>query len=412
VGAAGYRRKTVTVNIGPVGIGGRNPVRVQSMSDTDTADAEATASQLLSLWRAGSELLRITVNTPEAARAVPKIRNLLLKGGCDAPLIGDFHYNGHILLKDFPKAAEALDKFRINPGNTGKGDARRTHFFEICSIAKKLGKAVRIGVNSGSVDEELLSSLEKRNGSRKAPLSQNTLLLEAMIESALSSINMAMEAGLKKNRIVLSCKTTEPNDLIYIYRRLAKKTDQPFHLGLTEAGGGIKGIVWSSVAAGILLSEGIGETVRVSLTPSPEGDRTDEVYAAKEILESLDIRHFSPRIISCPGCGRTSGGLYRKLAFRIEAFVRERSPEWLREREGAENLKIAVMGCIVNGPGESRHADIGISLPGRNENPRSMIFEKGKEAAVISGGLDTLAREMFTRIESFVEREYPPRRLK
>jgi (E)-4-hydroxy-3-methylbut-2-enyl-diphosphate synthase len=400
-------RKTVSVNAGNLGIGGKNPVRVQSMADTDTADVRSTASQLFSLWQAGSELLRITVNSPEAAEAVPKIKNELLKRGCCAPLIGDFHYNGHILLKNFPKAAHALDKFRINPGNTGKGDARRDHFLEICRIAKELKKAIRIGVNSGSLDEELLSKLEKRNSKRKIKLAPNFVILEAMIESALTSLNMALDFGLKKNQIVLSCKTTEPNDLIYLYRKLAKKTDQPLHLGLTEAGGGIKGIVWSSIAAGILLSEGIGETVRVSLTPAPGGDRRDEVYAAKEILESLDLRHFSPKIISCPGCGRTSSDLYRRLAFKIDAFIKERSPKWQKERIGVEKLKIAVMGCIVNGPGESKMADIGISLPGRNENPRSMIYVKGKEIAAVKGDLETLAREMFSRIESFIEKECP-----
>lgn len=399
-------RKTTEVPVGNIGIGGRNPVRVQSMADTDTSDVSSTVEQLLSLWRAGSELLRITVNTPQAAQAVPKIKRELLRRGCDAPVIGDFHYNGHILLRDHPETAAALDKFRINPGNTGKGDSRREHFFEICAIAKKLKKAVRIGVNSGSVDEELLSRLERTDAKKKKKTPQDKLLLEAMIASALSSLDMAFEAGLRKNQVVLSCKTTEPNDLIYLYRKLAEKTDQPFHLGLTEAGGGIKGIIWSSVAAGVLLSEGIGETVRISLTPAPGGDRRDEVYAAKEILESLDIRHFSPRIISCPGCGRTSGDLYRQLAFRIEAFVRERAPEWQKKREGVETLKIAVMGCIVNGPGESKAADIGISLPGRNENPSSMIFEKGREVAVVRGGIEKLAGEMFRRIESYIEANY------
>lgn len=401
------RKKTSTVEVGAIGMGGENPIRVQSMTDTDTADVKATVAQLFSLWQAGSELLRLTVDTPEAAAAVPKIKKELLKRECSAPLIGDFHYNGHILLKKFPTAAEALDKFRINPGNTGKGDARREHFLEICKIAKDLNKAIRIGVNSGSIDEELLIKLERRGAGKNKKLKPELLIPEAMIESALTSLKMALDFGVGKNQIALSCKTTEPKELIYLYRMLAKKTDQPLHLGLTEAGGGIKGIVWSSVAVGILLAEGIGDTIRVSLTPSPGGDRREEVYAAREILESLDIRYFSPKIISCPGCGRTSGDLYRKLAFKIGEFVREKTPEWKKKREGVEKLKIAVMGCIVNGPGESKMADVGISLPGKNENPQSVIFEKGIKTKVLKGDLDTLANEMFSRIESFIENEFP-----
>ncbi|MCX7831189.1 MAG: flavodoxin-dependent (E)-4-hydroxy-3-methylbut-2-enyl-diphosphate synthase, partial [Acidobacteria bacterium] len=316
-------------------------------------------------------------------------------------------YNGHILLKDYPKCAESLDKFRINPGNTGKKDARTRHFFEICRIAKDLEKPIRIGVNSGSVDEDLLNILRAKNEKRKNKLGEREIIVDGMIKSALLSLEMAVDFGVKDNKIILSCKTTEPKEQICLYRKLAKMCRQPLHLGLTEAGGGIKGIVWSTTALSILLSEGIGETIRVSITPSPESDRTEEVYVAKEILESLDLRHFSPKIISCPGCGRTSSNLYRSLAKEIENFVKEKSPKWTKERMGVENLKIAVMGCIVNGIGEGKSADIGISLPGSGENPQSVIFEKGIQTATVKGDIKILLREMKERIENFVKKEYP-----
>jgi (E)-4-hydroxy-3-methylbut-2-enyl-diphosphate synthase len=400
-------RETVAVKVGNIGIGGDNPVRIQSMADTATENISETVKQLLSLFNAGSELLRITVNTPQSAKAVPEIKRNLLKEGCNAPLIGDFHYNGHILLKDYPKCAEMLDKFRINPGNTGKKDSRTKHFIEICEIAKDLGKPIRIGVNSGSVDEDLLNFLRKENEKREAKKSEKEIIVEGMIKSALNSLEMAIDFGMGEDKIILSCKTTEPLDLVYLYRKLAKLTKQPLHLGLTEAGGGIKGIVWSTTPLAILLSEGIGETIRVSLTPSPESDRTEEVFVAKEILESLNLRNFSPKIVSCPGCGRTSSNLYRQLAKEIEIFVKKNSLKWVKERNGVEKLKIAVMGCIVNGIGEGKNADIGISLPGSGENPQSVIFEKGKQVATVKGDIKILLEEMKKRIEKFIEKEYP-----
>lgn len=400
-------RKTVCVKVGNVGIGGKNPVRIQSMADTPTEDETATVKQLLNLYRAGSELLRITVNTPEAAKTVPKIKENLIKEGCKAPLIGDFHYNGHILLRDYPLCAEFLDKYRINPGNTGKKDARTEHFIQICEIAKYYNKPIRIGVNSGSVDDDLLQSLRIKNQKSKKKKNDRELIIEGMIKSVIYSLEKAVESGINEDKIILSCKTTEPLEQIFLYRKLAKMCSQPFHLGLTEAGGGIKGIVWSTTALAVLLSEGIGETIRVSLTPLPDSDRTEEVYVAKEILESLNLRSFSPKIISCPGCGRTSSNLYRKLAKEIEIFVSNNSSKWTKERKGVDKLKIAVMGCIVNGIGEGKSADIGISLPGNGENPRSVIFEKGKEVALVKGDFKTLLSEMKKRIGNFIEREYP-----
>lgn len=402
-------RKTVCVKVGSVEIGGKNPVRIQSMADTNSEDVASTVKQLISLYNAGSELLRITVNTEKAAKSVSEIKKNLLKEGCFAPLIGDFHYNGHILLKNYPKCAESLDKFRINPGNTGKKDSRTRHFIEICEIAKDLDKPVRIGVNSGSVDEDILNTLRRQNEKNKKKKSERELIIEGMIKSALFSLEMALDFGIKKNKIIISCKTTEPLEQIYLYRKLAKMCEQPLHLGLTEAGGGTKGIVWSTTALSILLSEGIGETIRVSLTPSPESDRTEEVFVAKEILESLNLRNFSPKIISCPGCGRTSSNLYRSLAKEIDLFVKENSFKWTKERAGVENLKIAVMGCIVNGIGEGKSAHIGISLPGSGENPQSVIFEKGRQTATVRGDLKTLLKEMKSRIEKFIAEEYPLR---
>lgn len=399
-------RKTLSVKVGMVEIGGKNPVRIQSMADTRTDDVLATTKQLLSLYSAGSELLRITVNTPQAAKSVPEIKRILLKEGCKAPLIGDFHYNGHILLKKYPKCAEMLDKFRINPGNTGKKATRRKHFIEICEIAKDFEKPIRIGVNSGSVDEEIVSFLMKRNEKSKKKKSNREIMIEGMIKSAINSLEMAVDVGIKEDKIILSCKTTEPMEQVYLYRKLAKMCNQPLHLGLTEAGGGIKGIVWSTTPLAILLSEGIGETIRISITPSPQSDRTEEVFVAKEILQSLNIRNFSPRVISCPGCGRTSSNLFRQLAKEIEIYVQKNSDKWIKERKEIQKLKIAVMGCIVNGIGEGKSADIGISLPGSGETPQSVIFERGRKVATVKGGIEILLQEMKKRIENFIEREY------
>lgn len=397
-------RKTVTVKVGIIEIGGKNPVRIQSMADTQTADVSSTVKQLLTLYNAGSELLRVTVNTPEAAKSIPEIKKNLLKKGCQAPLIGDFHYNGHILLRDYPKCAEYLDKYRINPGNTGKRDSRTEHFLQICKIAKDYDKPIRIGVNSGSVDDEIIAELAKKNKKRK---NQREIILEAMLKSAIKSLEMAIDFGIKDNKIILSCKTTEPLEQVYLYRKLSKMCNQPLHLGLTEAGGGIKGIVWSTTPLAILLSEGIGETIRISITPSPQSDRAEEVYVAKEILQALNLRYFDPQIVSCPGCGRTTSNLYRNLAKEIEIFVKQNCSKWMKKRRGVEKLKIAVMGCIVNGIGEGKSADIGISLPGSGESPQSVIFEKGKKVATIKGEVEILFKEMKKRIVKFIEKEYP-----
>lgn len=400
-------RKTVTVKVGTIEIGGENPVRIQSMADTQTADISSTVKQLLTLYNAGSELLRVTVNTPEAAKSVPEIKKNLLKEGCLAPLIGDFHYNGHILLRDYPKCAEYLDKYRINPGNIGKRNSRTEHFFQICQIAKEYDKPIRIGVNSGSVDDEIIAKLEKKNEKNKKRKTKREIIVEGMIKSAINSLEMAIDFGIVENKIILSCKTTEPLEQVHLYHKLSRMCNQPLHLGLTEAGGGIKGIVWSTIPLAILLSEGIGETIRISITPSPQSDRAEEVYVAKEILQALNLRYFAPQIVSCPGCGRTSSNLYRNLAKEIELFVNQNCSKWIKKRKGVEKLKIAVMGCIVNGIGEGKSADIGISLPGSGENPQSVIFEKGRQVATIKGEVEIILKEMKKRIVKFIEREYP-----
>src|SRR6202158_2019431 len=365
----------VKVGVGPgVQIGGGAPTAVQSMTNTDTADAESTAQQCIELAQAGSELVRITVNLPEAAAAVPAIKLRMLDAGGTAPLIGDFHYNGHILLTKYPDCARALDKYRINPGNVGTGRRRDEQFSTICKVAVDNDRPVRIGVNGGSLNQELVVSRMQENTDRSLGRTSEEIIHECMVVSAVESTALAIESGLRKNQIIISCKTSRPRDLIAVYRAPARKTDQPLHLGLTEAGMGTKGLVWSAAAMGVLLSEGIGDTIRVSLTPRPGGDRREEVYAACELLQSLGIRAFSPSVTACPGCRRTTSTTFQELAERIQGYVRDKMPEWKTQYDGVENMTLAVMGCVVNGPGESKAASIGISLPGTGEEPHCPVY--------------------------------------
>ncbi len=403
------RRDTVRVMVGGVPVGGGAPVVVQSMTNTDTEDAESTAAQILALAAAGSEMVRITVNTPKAAETVPEIVRRVRGEGCGAPIIGDFHYNGHRLLAKHPDCAAALDKYRINPGNVGKGAARDEQFAAICAVARDLGKAVRIGVNIGSLNEELV--LEKMAENTRAGLGKSSeqVMNECMVLSAVQSTELALACGLREDQIVISCKTSRPVDLVDLYRDLSKKTRQPLHLGLTEAGMGAKGLVWSAASMGILLAEGIGDTVRVSLTPQPGGDRCEEVYAAQELLQALGLRQFAPSITACPGCGRTTSTTFQEIARDTGAYVRRRMPEWRRAFPGVETLKVAVMGCVVNGPGESRAADIGISLPGNGESPVCPVFVDGNRVTSLSGTGAEITARFFALIEEYVRTHYGAR---
>ncbi len=403
------RRRTVGVNVGGVTIGGGAPVVVQAMTSTDTADVAATARQAIELAGAGSELVRVTVNLPEAAAAVPEIRRRLDDAGCGVPLIGDFHYNGHILLTQFPECARALAKYRINPGNVGHGAKRDEQFATICKVAADNGKPVRIGVNAGSLDQELVTAKMAENTDRDLGRTSEEIVNECMVLSALQSTELALASGLRRDQIVISCKLSQPRELIAVYRELAARTDQPLHLGLTEAGMGIKGLVWSASAIGILLQEGIGDTIRVSLTPRPGGDRRDEVYAACELLQALGLRAFAPSVTACPGCGRTTSTTFQQLAERIQSYVREKMPEWKRERVGAETMRLAVMGCVVNGPGESKAANIGISLPGTGEAPSCPVFVDGQKFATLKGTPDELAAAFRALVDDYVAAKYPRR---
>jgi (E)-4-hydroxy-3-methylbut-2-enyl-diphosphate synthase len=394
----------VPVNVGGVFIGGEAPVIVQSMTNTDTADAEATAQQVAALARAGSELVRITVDRDEAAAAVPRIRDRLAQLGVEVPLIGDFHYIGHKLLADHPAAAEALDKYRINPGNVGFKDKRDRQFAEMIEIALKNGKAVRIGVNWGSLDEELLTRLMDENSRQARPRDAADVMREAIVQSALGSAARAEDLGLGRDRIILSAKVSGVQELIGVYAELASRSDHALHLGLTEAGMGAKGIVASAAALGVLLEQGIGDTIRVSLTPQPGGPRTEEVVVAQQILQTMGLRSFAPVVAACPGCGRTTSSVFQELAQEIQGYVLERMPQWRARFPGAETLKVAVMGCIVNGPGESRHADIGISLPGTGEEPVAPVFIDGKKVMTLRGA--GLASDFKAVIEEYVERRY------
>jgi (E)-4-hydroxy-3-methylbut-2-enyl-diphosphate synthase len=401
------RRVTRIVRVGEVAIGGAHPVVVQSMTNTDTADEVATAIQVAQLVRAGSEIVRITVDTQEAARAVPRIRERLLAMGIEVPLVGDFHFNGHKLLGGNPACAEALDKLRINPGNVGRGAKRDDQFAQIIELACRYEKPVRIGVNWGSLDQALLARIMDENARRSQPKGAAQIMREAMVASALESAAKAETLGLPGDAIVLSCKVSGVQDLIAIYRDLAVRCDYPLHLGLTEAGMGSKGIVASTAALSVLLQEGIGDTIRVSLTPEPNGDRTQEVVVAQEILQTLGLRAFTPLVAACPGCGRTTSTVFQELAQEIQSHLRARMPEWRLQHEGVENMTLAVMGCVVNGPGESRHANIGISLPGTGETPVAPVYVDGEKTVTLKG--DDIAREFKAIIDDYVARKYPRR---
>jgi (E)-4-hydroxy-3-methylbut-2-enyl-diphosphate synthase len=393
-------------------VGGGAPIVVQSMTMTDTADAAGTAKQCIELAQAGSEMVRITVNLPEAARAVPEIKQRMLDAGVTAPLIGDFHYNGHLLLTRFPDAARALDKYRINPGNVGTGKRRDEQFSTICQVAVDHQKPVRIGVNGGSLNQELVVAKMQENTDRDLGRTSEEIVNECMVLSALQSTDLAIESGLRKDQIIISCKVSRPLDLIAVYRELAKQTDQPLHLGLTEAGMGIKGLVWSSAAMGVLLEEGIGDTIRVSLTPRPGGDRREEVYAACELLQSLGIRAFAPSVTACPGCGRTTSTTFQELAERIQGYIRDQMPTWKTEYEGVENMTLAVMGCVVNGPGESKAASIGISLPGTGEEPHCPVYIDGQHFTTLKGTYEELSTAFRALVDDYVATKYRKREAK
>jgi (E)-4-hydroxy-3-methylbut-2-enyl-diphosphate synthase len=404
--------KTIGVKVGTgpgaVQVGGGAPVVVQSMTMTDTADARATAQQCIELAEAGSEMVRITVNLPEAAAAVPEIKQRMRDAGCTAPLIGDFHYNGHLLLTRFPACAAALDKYRINPGNVGPGRRRDEQFATICKVAIDHAKAVRIGVNGGSLNSELVLARMQENADRDLGKTSEEILNDCMVISAVASTELAIETGLRQDQILICCKVSRPRDLIAIYRQLSRATYQPLHLGLTVAGMGMKGLVWSASAMGVLLNEGIGDTIRVSLTPRPGGDRRDEVYAACELLQALGIRAFAPSVTACPGCGRTTSSTFQELAERTQEYIREQMPEWKKRYHGVETLTLAVMGCVVNGPGESKAANIGISLPGTGEAPNCPVFIDGEHFTTLRGTYDELAGGFRALVDNYVATHYAP----
>jgi (E)-4-hydroxy-3-methylbut-2-enyl-diphosphate synthase len=385
-------------------VGGDAPVVVQSMTNTDTADAVATAIQIKELARAGSELVRLTVDRPEAAAAVPYIREQLDRMDVDVPLVGDFHYNGHTLLTDYPDCAKALSKYRINPGNVGKGAKRDTQFAQMIEVAVKYDKPVRIGVNWGSLDQALLARIMDENAARAQPWSAQAVMYEALITSAIENAVRAEELGMGRDKIILSCKVSGVQDLIAVYRELARRCDYPLHLGLTEAGMGSKGIVASTAALSVLLQEGIGDTIRISLTPEPGGDRTREVVVGQEILQTMGLRKFTPMVIACPGCGRTTSTTFQELADDIQTYLREQMPEWKKSYPGVEAMNVAVMGCIVNGPGESKHAHIGISLPGTGESPAAPVFVDGQKFATLRG--DNIVQEFQTIVLDYVKKNY------
>jgi (E)-4-hydroxy-3-methylbut-2-enyl-diphosphate synthase len=398
------RHKSIAVNVGAVRVGGGAPIVVQSMTNTDTADVDGTVRQVAALARAGSELVRITVDRDEAAAAVPRIKDRLLKSGFTVPIVGDFHYIGHKLLADHPGCAEALDKYRINPGNVGFKDKKDRQFLAIVEMAIKHNKPVRIGANWGSLDQELLTRLMDENSRAAEPLGAREVTHEAMVQSALLSAARAEEIGLPKNRIILSAKVSAVQDLIAVYTMLASRSDYALHLGLTEAGMGSKGIVASSAALGVLLQQGIGDTIRISLTPEPNGDRTLEVQVAQELLQTMGLRTFVPLVAACPGCGRTTSTTFQELAQDIQSFIRDSMPAWKKRYPGVETLNVAVMGCIVNGPGESKHADIGISLPGTGEQPTAPVFIDGKKAATLRG--PSLSADFQKMVIDYIERRF------
>ncbi len=403
------RHKTHAAKVGNVQVGGGAPIVIQSMTNTDTADVEATARQCLELAAAGSEMVRVTVNLPEAAAAVPEIKKRMLDAGVETPLIGDFHYNGHVLLTKYPDCARALDKYRINPGNVGAGKRRDEQFATICAVARDHGKPVRIGVNGGSLNQELVMRKMAENTDGNLGRSSEEIINDCMVLSALESTDLALECGLRQDQIIISCKVSRPLHLITAYRQLAQRTRQPLHLGLTEAGMGLKGVIWSSTAMGILLHEGIGDTIRISLTPRPGGDRREEVYAACELLQALDLRSFAPSVTACPGCGRTTSTTFQELAESIQGYVREKMPEWKCQYEGVETMTLAVMGCIVNGPGESRATNIGISLPGTGEAPSCPVYIDGQHFTTLRGNYDQLSAAFQALIDDYIATKYPRR---
>jgi (E)-4-hydroxy-3-methylbut-2-enyl-diphosphate synthase len=398
------RRVAIRYGAREVLVGGGAPVLVQSMTNTDTADAISTAIQVKDLARAGSEVVRITVNNPEAAAAVPAVREQLDKMGVDVPLVGDFHYNGHKLLNDYPECAKALSKYRINPGNVGQGAKRDTQFAQMIDIACKYDKPVRIGVNWGSLDQALLARIMDENAQRAEPWSAQAVMYEALITSAIENAQRAEELGLGGDRIILSCKVSGVQDLIAVYRELARRCDYALHLGLTEAGMGSKGIVASTAALSVLLQEGIGDTIRISLTPEPGGDRTKEVVVAQEILQTMGMRKFTPMVIACPGCGRTTSTVFQELADNIQTYLRDQMPVWKKQYPGVESMNVAVMGCIVNGPGESKHANIGISLPGTGESPAAPVFVDGQKTLTLRG--ERIAEEFQAIVLDYVKTRY------
>jgi (E)-4-hydroxy-3-methylbut-2-enyl-diphosphate synthase len=398
------RRKSVVVEIGAVRVGGTHPIVVQSMTNTDTEDAEGTAQQVKSLARAGSELVRITVNTSAAAAAVAPIRERLTQMGVNVPLIGDFHFNGHKLLREHPDCAAALAKYRINPGNVGRGSKRDSQFSEMIETACRYGKPVRIGVNWGSLDQELLTRLMDENNAQPQPSTAQEVMRRAVVLSALQSAARAEELGLPHDHIILSAKVSGVQDLIAIYRDLAARCDYPLHLGLTEAGMGSKGIVASTAGMAVVLQAGIGDTLRVSLTPEPGGDRTQEVLVAQEILQTMGLRSFTPMVVACPGCGRTTSSFFQELAQSIQSHLRHRMPEWRKQYMGVEEMTVAVMGCVVNGPGESKHANIGVSLPGTGERPVAPVYEDGEKTVTLKG--ERIAEEFQGLVEAYVARKY------
>jgi (E)-4-hydroxy-3-methylbut-2-enyl-diphosphate synthase len=408
------RRKTQQATIAwgsqIITVGGDAPIRVQSMTNTDTVDVIGTAVQVKELARAGSEMVRITVNTPEAAAAVPYIREHLDKMDVHVPLIGDFHYNGHTLLKDYPDCAKALSKYRINPGNVGQGAKRDTQFSQMIELACHYNKPVRIGVNWGSLDQDLLAHLMDANAALSVPKEAREVMVEALIQSALQSAQKAIELGMPSHQIILSCKVSAVQDLIAVYRDLANRCDFPLHLGLTEAGIGSKGIVGSTAALAVLLQEGIGDTIRISLTPEPGAPRENEVIVGQEILQTMDLRHFTPMVIACPGCGRTTSTFFQSLASKIQSYLRNQMPVWKKDYPGVESMTVAVMGCIVNGPGESKHADIGISLPGTGESPAAPVFVDGEKVKTLRG--DHIVEEFEQIVQEYVERRYGAAQIK
>ena len=402
-----HRHQTRQVRIAGIAVGGGAPVVVQSMTNTDTADVQATARQVRELAEAGSEFVRVTVNTAEAAAAIPEIRNVLEREGCRVPLIGDFHFNGHKLLTQYPDCAKVLDKYRINPGNVGRGSKRDDQFATMIETACRYGKPVRIGVNWGSLDPDLLGRMMDDNARLPEPGQSDDVMREALIASALQSAQKAEEIGLPGNRIILSCKVSGVQDLIRVYGELAARCDYPLHLGLTEAGMGSKGIVASTAALAVLLQQGIGDTIRISLTPDPGGDRSREVIVAQEILQTMGLRSFTPMVIACPGCGRTTSTVFQELAEKIQAYLRQQMPVWRFRYPGVEEMRVAVMGCVVNGPGESRQANIGISLPGTGERPVAPVYEDGAKTVTLKG--ERIAEEFQQLVELYVERSYPRR---